>query len=151
MATRFTHAIVAKIIRENKPRGWKVLERESERLDPIDGSRDTDGKCHFEEKVISVRPIVSLYMLHVFLHEIAHAKFHTRPSTLELHQEEYEAEIWAFRVMRQYGFRIPRELREEARRNVRVRLEQDDLAGLPINPRVHRWVRYASQGAQGVL
>jgi hypothetical protein len=63
---------------------------------------------------IAVPLPVTRRALHVYLHEVAHVvleHFHDRP----VHVQEYEAEQWAFAVMRAEGVTVPRASIERAR------------------------------------
>ncbi len=78
--------------------------------------------------------------LHVYLHEVAHVvleHFHDRP----MHVQEYEAEQWAFAVMRAEGVAIPRASLERAKAYVAHTIMRDMGAdfGHPIHLQAARF------------
>lgn len=68
--------------------------------------RALTGCAWARSRRISVPRPVTRRALHVYLHEVAHVvleHFHERP----IHEQEFEAEQWAFDVMRNEGISIP--------------------------------------------
>lgn len=83
-------------------------------------------------RIAAPRPITRR-ALHVYLHEVAHVvleHFHDRP----VHIQEYEAEQWAFAVMRAEKVSIPRASLRRAQAYVaHTILREIDRSGGPIH------------------
>ncbi len=82
--------------------------------------------------------------LHVYLHEVAHVvleHFHDRP----VHVQEYEAEQWAFAVMRAEGVAVPRASLLRAKAYVAHTIMRDIGAGYgqPIHLQAARFANLA--------
>jgi hypothetical protein len=138
MPQRLSHGLIASLIKRYTPKGWRVLERESGQRDPVDNSISTDGQAHFEQRIISVLPVLDSYNLFVFLHEVAHARFH-KSRNIPAHMEEYEAERFAIDIFHKHDLTVTKEIRENAKDNVRRKCNSDHAADIPINPKVKRW------------
>ncbi|MFO1114221.1 MAG: hypothetical protein U1E28_00930 [Beijerinckiaceae bacterium] len=83
-------------------------------------------------RIAAPRP-VTRRALHVYLHEVAHVvleHFHDRP----VHVQEYEAEQWAFDIMRAEGVAIPRASLQRAQAYVAHTIMREiDRSGGPIH------------------
>ena len=74
-------------------------------------------------RICAPRPLTRR-ALHVYLHEVAHVvleHFHDRP----VHQREYEAEDWAFSVMKAEGIAVPFASLERAKAYVAEQILRD--------------------------
>lgn len=89
------------IVANALPRGWHVSHTES-----MNGGHS--GRCWFEPKKITCPVINDDYTLMVFLHEVAHARLHSRGPTRANHIQEFEADRWAMAEMRKLGIRVSR-------------------------------------------
>lgn len=94
-------------------------------------------------RISAPRP-VTRRALHVYLHEVAHVvlqHFHDRPA----HVQEYEAEQWAFAVMRAEGVAIPRASLERAKAYVAHTIMRDMGSGCghPIHLQAARFANLA--------
>jgi hypothetical protein len=117
------------IIDRHLPRGWSHREIKLPHA---------YGYCQYERRVIETHPISSGFMAGTFLHETAHAQFHVGKGELG-YIEEFEAEVWAMRVMRAEKLRVSRLYLAIARRNVRRSIVEDHAKGFEINPHVLAW------------
>lgn len=117
---------IREVARVFKPRGWKLVEK------PSDGK--TDGCADMSTRTITCPPLVTEYALFVYLHEVGHVRcghlLAGQPGVGWL--EEYEAEMWAMAAMRAVGFRITREMMNNARENVRHHLLWADMGGAHV-------------------
>lgn len=123
----------AGIVRRHKPRGWRIVEREP-------------GKKFFavaavDLKTIFTVPVVDRHSLQIYLHEVGHIRYNHFKHGAASHIEEYEAERYAFAVMRHEGIAVPRKSLLRARSNVRNRIKEDQKRGIKIDPKVKRWSR----------
>lgn len=99
------------IAARNTPEGWTVQYRNS-----------LTGCCNYEKRLIETPKPRTRRALHIYLHEVAHAVLHAN-SRKASHVQEYEAETWAFRVMREEGIAVPRKSLEKARAYVRRKID----------------------------
>ena len=93
-------------------------------------------------KIAAPKP-VTRRALHVYLHEVAHVvleHFHDRP----VHVQEYEAEQWAFAVMRIEGVPIPRASTRRAKAYVAQSIMRElHHGGVPIHLPAARFANIA--------
>lgn len=85
----------------------------------------------WSRRIAAPRP-VTRRALHVYLHEIAHVVLehkHERPAYIQ----EYEAELWAFEVMRGEGIAIPERCIIRAKANVADEIGRATRAGHEID------------------
>lgn len=122
------------IVQSYLPRGWVV--RSSEVWNAGRG-----GLCSFETKTIWCPRIIDTYTLHVFLHEVYHARNHRRAAATNWvsHLREWECETWAMAQLRELGLSIPRRVLANAKEYVRDCILDDRRAGLGIDPAIARW------------
>jgi len=99
------------IAARHTPEGWTVRYRNS-----------LTGCCNYEKRLIETPKPRTRRALHIYLHEVAHAVLHAN-SRKASHVQEYEAETWAFRVMREEGIAVPRKSLEKARAYVRRKID----------------------------
>ena len=78
--------------------------------------------------------------LYVALHEIGHSTL--KPITPR-YVEEYEASIWAFKKMREYGIRVSHGLVKKAKKHLIWRINMAKRRGLkkPIDKKVLSWIK----------
>jgi hypothetical protein len=120
------------------PEGWTYTFR-----------KGLSGECRPTEKRIVAPKPTTRKALHIWLHEVAHARLqhglHNKPS----HVEEFEAERWAHARMRAYGVAVPRKMTWRAQHYVATKIRQAERAGAKrIDPDARR---FAKNGTIGVL
>jgi hypothetical protein len=144
MAQKLSHAFIAMMLKKYTPAGWRVLERDSGDgwRDPVDYGTGTIGCAHMDEKIISIRPILDAYSLLIFLHEVAHAKFHKDTFNAN---EEWEAERWAQQIFQKHNLVVTRKMRSDARWRVRYNIGLDDANGVEVCPKVRKWANYDAE------
>jgi hypothetical protein len=113
------------------PRKWKVVQGGVHQ-------GGASGLCEYCEKTIYVPYVCDTFSLYVFLHEVGHAKLH-RFSKNPTHVDEYEAEMFAHKALRECGFSVPRYATQSAKRYVWEEILKDRMKGLPIDPKIERW------------
>jgi hypothetical protein len=90
-------------------------------------------RAYVTQKAISVPKPVTRRALHVYLHEVAHVVLEHCPlgkgGGKPRHVEEYEAEQWAFNVMRAEGVPIPRKSMASAKSYVARKIRQAERRG----------------------
>jgi hypothetical protein len=94
--------------------------------------RHLTGCAWAQSRKISVPRPRTRRALHIYLHEIAHVvleHFHSKPEYLQ----EYEAELWAFAVMRAEGISIPAKSIERAANYVRYLIHEAETHGATVN------------------
>jgi hypothetical protein len=123
------------------PVGWTVKHPNS-----YDASRA--GRCIFRSKTILCPVVSDLYTLQVFLHEVAHATFHTYDKRNNC-VCEYEAEMWAINEMRRMGFTVPRSIWYNAKLNVALRIEEDKKKGFKIPTKLMAWTQRVRKHTDG--
>ena len=89
------------------------------------------------------RRIAAPRALHVYLHEIAHVVLGHMHEKSE-HVQEYEAELWAFEVMRAEGVSIPEKSLRRARDYVAYLVHQAYCTGLAVDENALRFSGYLS-------
>jgi len=88
----------------------------------------------WSRRIAAPRP-VTRRALHVYLHEVAHVVLehkHERPEYIQ----EYEAELWAFEVMKAEGVEIPPRCISRAKANVAYMIHRATRAGHEIEQEV---------------
>lgn len=113
------------------PDKWKIRHSRAT-------SRDRDGFCSYQLRTIFCAPVTDDYTLAVFLHEVAHANMHCK-SMAPSHVEEYEAERWAMEILRKHGFRVTREILDNAKDNVWTCFLKDKIKKRKADQRVLKW------------
>lgn len=88
------------------PKGWKVKYRNS-----------LSGRCYYRKKVISTPKPNTIKSLHVFLHECGHAILHPKCNKSR-YIHEYEAEMFAFKIIKEEGFSIPQDSIDNSKRHI---------------------------------
>src|SRR6266699_651150 len=73
----------------------------------VEYRRTLSGCAWVKTRKVSVPKPVTRRALHIYLHEIAHIVLN-HVNKKPRHVEEFEAEQWAFRVMREEGIAVPR-------------------------------------------
>jgi len=143
MSQKLSHSFVAMMLKKYTPPGWRVLERDSGQgwRDPVDLGLGTIARTHFEEHIISIRPIMDAYHLFIFLHEVAHVKLHSKSLAIRA-TEEYQAERWAQTIFLKHNLAVTRQMRADARWRVRSHIDADEKDGITIHPKVRRWANY---------
>jgi len=114
------------------PEGWRWIQRKS-----------LTGVCVYEDKKIYAPSPITRRALQVFLHECAHATLHAeRKNGKPQYVKEYEAELWAFRVMRENGIRVSRKMIESAKAFVGWRISMAVRRGLKnVDKKIKRWIQ----------
>lgn len=124
LANRLT-AIALKYV----PDGWTVEYRKS-----------LSGRAWGDKKLIQTPRPVTRRALHIFLHECGHAHLHFNGKKQKRYIEEYQAEQFAFEIMRKEGIAIPRQSLERAKRYVARKIKQAEVRGAKsIDPDVRKW------------
>ena len=107
------------------PRGWTWVERSGN----IGTSKDrvTEGRADFNTKTITTIEVRDRVSLYTFLHEVAHVMLcHDEQGEYGYSAEdEYEAEVYAHKLMRTLGFAVPRQCTEDAREYVRELVDKE--------------------------
>lgn len=91
----------------------------------------------WSRRIAAPRP-VTRRALHIYLHEIAHIVLEHKYQRPEYIQE-YEAELWAFEVMRAEGIAIPERCIERARANVAYTISRAVRSGHDIEKAVQKF------------
>jgi hypothetical protein len=125
------------IMAMHKPRGWRVVMGGAKQ-------RGASGLCDWGSKTLFVPVVCDDYSLHVYLHEVGHARLHRR-STAPSHVCEYEAEHWAFAALRAAGFKVTSLIRRSSKDYVAEEIKKDRLLGLPIDPKIRVWATRKSR------
>ena len=93
-------------------------------------------------RIAAPRP-VTRRALHVYLHEVAHVvleHYHLKSE----HVQEYEAELWAFEVMRAEGIPIPAKSLRRAKDYVAYLVHEAARTGLEVDQGALRFSDYLS-------
>jgi hypothetical protein len=86
------------------------------------------GCAWVASRKISVPKPTTRRRLHIYLHEVAHVVLdHVRKKPI--HVQEFEAEQWAFRVMREEGIPVPRKSVRLAKRYVQRKIRTAEARG----------------------
>ena len=131
--SRLTTIQIDGIIRRHLPRGWKL--RISQQM------KTQFGYTHPAKKEIVMYHHVrhwTRWSLMIFLHEVGHVRI-KHDVDAPAHVEEYEAELYAMYALRHEGIPVPCDGLDNAKRNVRVRIHEDEAKGIPILPHIERW------------
>lgn len=113
------------IVLRHAPRGYGRIER------PVRGVERPDGLVTVayvdtEKREIVHEPVVDRETLCMFLHECGHVYFHHRDENkVPPYEEEYEAEVYAWKALRAEGLSVPKKRMEDARDYVRSCLPKD--------------------------
>ena len=144
------------LIHRFRPRGWKVIHtrRKTELLEAakkaaLSGKMrktaeqavavaDASTKTIFVPKISDAASLLALF------HEFGHVHLeHWGRGTSTMHQEEYEAERWAFHTLRTAGIVIPRWCLVHSRAYIRTCIEADERAGKKIHAPARRYAAAA--------
>lgn len=109
---------IRSVVKRWTPKGFKIRDT----ADPWEVS------CINTNKTIVCPPLVDRYALGCFLHEVGHFILRHFDANIPRWQEEYEADQFAMRTMRDEGIAVPAELVTQARYNVRCMIEKAMLA-----------------------
>jgi len=85
--------------------------------------KNLSGRAYVISRIISVPRPTTRRRLHVYLHEVAHVVLDHQNQNPR-YVEEFQAEQWAFDIMRKEGVRIPRKALHEAQRYVKLKIKQ---------------------------
>ena len=131
---RLTRGHIAKLVKRYRPRGWSLK---------VSHRHETGGLADEETMTITVPRMETVWALHIFFHECGHVyRGHFDRMDISSHREEYEAEEYALHLMRAEGIHIPAHIIEGARKNVRLRCQEDAAKCLQIDRKIARWARY---------
>lgn len=143
-----TPAVIRAIVAHETPKGWTVKTGRTKGTS-VNGIVGIIGCTQWHKKTIVTPRLVNYTALWIFFHELGHA---VRMIAGEYKQppnrrgeagadEEYFAETFAMRKMREYGFRVDRLVLAEAKAYVRSYVERDDRTNWPVARHVRKWAK----------
>lgn len=130
-ATLITPTRARHVMQAYKPKGWTIKMGGAQQA-------GASGLCDWDERTIYIPLVCDDYSLFVYLHEVGHAKLHGH-SKAPTHIQEYEAEMFAAKALRAYGFAVSRTILRNGKEYVADEIKKDRIKGLPIDPKIQRW------------
>ncbi len=128
MPATLTPAQMALIVRQHKPRGWKIVAT-------MRGHPEHRGLTYGPpDRIIKCQRVKDIETLATFLHECAHVHLGHFQTDQPPHVEEYEAERYAQHILAAWGIDS-----QPHKAYVARVIEEDRMNGLPINRRIARW------------
>lgn len=97
------------------------------------------GRCWWKRKHLAYPEPKTAKSLYIFLHEVAHAKL--RHQSKPSYVREYEAETFAHEKMREYGFVVPLDMTNRAKKYVARKLKAGLRSGLKqeVDPKIQEF------------